>query len=246
MARMTGHNAIITGGARGIGAAIARRFVGEGATVTIGDVLHLEGEELADRLGESARFSPLDVTDSRSWAAALAAAEDAYGPVSILVNNAGILRMGSIVDQEPESFRQVFDVNLYGAWLGMHTVVPSLRRAGGGVVINLSSTAGLMGYADLGAYTASKWGLRGLTKTAALELGRDRIRVCSIHPGPIRTPMTAEMDEAMAAAQPIARFGTPEEIAAMAEYIAVDATYSTGCEFVADGGATTGSMILED
>lgn len=246
MARMTGHNAIITGGARGIGAAIAHRFVGEGATVTIGDVLHLEGEELADRLGESARFSPLDVTDAPSWAAALAAAEDAYGPVSILVNNAGILRMGSIVDQEPESFRQVFDVNLYGAWLGMHTVVPSLRRAGGGVVINLSSTAGLMGYADLGAYTASKWGLRGLTKTAALELGRDRIRVCSIHPGPIRTPMTAEMDEAMAAAQPIARFGTPEEIAAMAEYIAVDATYSTGCEFVADGGATTGSMILED
>ncbi|WP_240192738.1 SDR family NAD(P)-dependent oxidoreductase [Glycomyces sp. YM15] len=243
---MTGRNAIVTGGARGIGAAIARRFAYEGATVTIGDVQHLEGERLADQLGASARFEPLDVADARSWEAVLTAAEQAFGPVSVLVNNAGILRTGGIADQEPEAFRAVFEVNLYGAWLGMHTVVPSLRRAGGGVVINVSSTAGLMGYADLGAYTASKWGLRGLTKTAALELGRDHIRVCSIHPGPIRTPMTAEMDEAIAAAQPIARFGTPEEIAAMAEFIAVEATYSTGCEFVADGGATAGSTILND
>jgi 3alpha(or 20beta)-hydroxysteroid dehydrogenase len=243
---MNGVNAIVTGGARGIGAAIARRFAYEGATVTIADILHMDGTELAVRLGKGARFDLLDVTDADNWTTVVAGAEDAYGPVSVLVNNAGILQMGSITEETPASFRQVLDVNLFGAWLGMHTAVPSLRKAGGGVVINISSTAGLMGYAGLGAYTASKWGLRGLTKAAALELAADGIRVCSIHPGPIRTPMTADMDEDIAAEQPIPRFGTPEEIAAMAQFIAVDATYSTGCEFVADGGATTGSMILTE
>jgi 3alpha(or 20beta)-hydroxysteroid dehydrogenase len=243
---MKGLNAIVTGGARGIGAAIARRFVYEGATVTIADILHMDGTELAARLGKGARFDLLDVTDADNWTTVVAGAEDAHGPVTVLVNNAGILQMGSITEETPASFRQVLDVNLFGAWLGMHTAVPSLRKAGGGVVINISSTAGLMGYAGLGAYTASKWGLRGLTKAAALELAADGIRVCSIHPGPIRTPMTADMDEDIAAEQPIPRFGTPEEIAAMAQFIAVDATYSTGCEFVADGGATTGSMILTE
>ncbi len=128
----------------------------------------------------------------------------------------------------------------------MHAAVPSLRRAGGGVVINVSSTAGLMGYSNLGAYVASKWGLRGLTKTAALELAPDGIRVCSIHPGPIRTPMTAQFDDTMTAAQPIARFGEPEEVAKMALFVAADATYSTGCEFVVDGGATVGSLLVAD
>lgn len=243
---MKGHNAIITGGARGIGAAIARRFVSEGATVIIGDLLRAEGEELADRLGDAARFEPLDVTDAEDWGAVVTAAENAYGPVSALVNNAGILRMDAIADQSPASFRQVLDVNLFGAWLGIHTTVPSPRRAGGGVVVNVSSTAGLMGYAGIGAYTASKWGLRGLTKAAALELAADRVRVCSIHPGPIRTSMTADMDENLAAAQPIPRFGTAEEIAAMAQFIVAEATYSTGCEFIADGGAITGSMIVAE
>jgi len=244
MGRMNGQTAVVTGGARGIGAAIARLFAEEGADVTVADVLDDEGEQLAATLGERTRFHHLDVTSRDGWSALLAAAEEASGPVSVLVNNAGVLAFGTVEEQEPEDFRRVLDVNLYGAWLGMHTLVPSLRRAGGGVVVNISSTAGLMGYANIGAYVASKWGLRGLTKSAALELAADNVRVCSIHPGPISTPMTADMDQSMAADQPIARFGAPEEVARMALFLAVDATYSTGSEFVIDGGATTGSMLV--
>ncbi|MFD0274222.1 SDR family NAD(P)-dependent oxidoreductase [Kitasatospora sp. NPDC127111] len=244
MGRLNEKNAVVTGGARGIGAAIARAFAEEGASVTIADVLCPEGEALAAELGSSARFNRLDVTSAEDWAATVANAEHDHGPVAVLVNNAGVVDFGPIEEQTPESFRRVLDVNLYGAWLGLHTVVPSLRRAGGGVVINISSTAGLMGYANLGAYVASKWGLRGLTKTAALELASDGVRVCSIHPGPILTPMTAGMDESITADQPIPRYGTPEEVAVMALFIAADATFTTGSEFVIDGGATTGNMIL--
>ncbi|KNE80926.1 MULTISPECIES: glucose 1-dehydrogenase [Streptomyces] len=243
MGRLDGRTAIITGAARGIGAAMARLFTAEGASVVLGDVLREEGEALAAELGPAARFHPLDVTVADDWSAAVAVAEEAYGPVSVLVNNAGIVDFGTVGEQSPEAFRRVLDVNLYGAWLGLHTAVPSLRRAGGGVVVNVSSTAGLMGYANLGAYTASKWGLRGLTKSAALELAPDEVRVCSVHPGPIATPMTAGLDPSLVATQPLPRFGRPEEVAQMALFVVADATYSTGCEFVVDGGATTGSPL---
>ncbi|MBQ0983366.1 SDR family oxidoreductase [Streptomyces sp. F63] len=243
MGRLNGRTAIITGGARGIGAAMARLFTAEGASVVIGDILREEGEALAAELGPAARFQPLDVTAAEDWSAAVATAEEAYGPVSVLVNNAGIVDFATIGEQSPEAFRRVLDINLYGAWLGMHAALPSLRRAGGGAVVNVSSTAGLMGYANLGAYTASKWGLRGLTKSAALEMAADGVRVCSVHPGPIATPMTAGLDPAMVATQPIARFGEPEEVARMALFVVADATFSTGCEFVVDGGATTGSPL---
>ncbi|MER6100361.1 SDR family oxidoreductase [Streptomyces sp. NPDC001728] len=246
MGRLDGRTALVTGGARGIGAAIARTFAGEGASVTIADVLQEEGQALAADLGTRVRYQHLDVTSPDDWTAALADTEGSYGPVSLLVNNAGIVDFGTIEEQSPQSFRRVIDVNLYGAWLGIHTLAPALRRAHGGAVINISSTAGLMGYANLGAYVASKWGLRGLTKTAALELAADGVRVCSIHPGPISTPMTADMDDSMTAAQPIPRWGTPDEVAAMALFLATGATYSTGSEFVIDGGATTGSMILTE
>lgn len=246
MKRLDGKTAIITGAARGIGAATARAFAAEGAAVVVTDVLDVEGQELADELGSMARFQYLDVTSGPDWQATVALAEQAFGPVSVLINNAGILAYGTIEEQRSEEFRHVLEVNLFGAWLGMHTVAPLLRRAGGGVIINVSSTAGLMGYANLGAYTASKWGLRGLTKTAALELAADGVRVCSIHPGPIATPMTADMDDSVVAGQPIARFGTSEEVAQLALFIAADATYSTGSEFIVDGGATTGSMIVSD
>jgi len=244
--KLDGRVAVVTGGARGIGASIARLFVAEGATVVIADRLESEGKALAAELGESARFASLDVADEAQWQAVMDLASREFGAVGILVNNAGIVEFGTIEEQSPKEFQHVLDVNLVGPWMGMHAAVPSLRRAGGGVVINVSSTAGLMGYSNLGAYVASKWGLRGLTKTAALEFAPDGIRVCSIHPGPIRTPMTAQFDDTMTAAQPIARFGEPEEVAKMALFVAADATYSTGCEFVVDGGATVGSLLVAD
>jgi 3alpha(or 20beta)-hydroxysteroid dehydrogenase len=235
-----GRTAIVTGGARGIGEAVVRGFVAEGARVVIADVLDNDGKVLAEELGERVMFVHLDVTDQTQWTASVEAAERAFGPVSVLVNNAGIVQYGTIEEQEPESFRKVLDVNLYGAWLGMRAALPSLRRACGGCVVNVSSTAGLVGYVNLGGYVASKWALRGLTKTAALEFARDGIRVCSVHPGPIRTPMTADTSEEFAVMQPIPRFGDPEEVARMVRFIVADATYSTGTEFVVDGGAITG------
>jgi 3alpha(or 20beta)-hydroxysteroid dehydrogenase len=244
--RLDGATAIVTGGARGIGAAVARVLVPEGTRVLIADVRDAEGEALAAQLGERTAYQHLDVTDAAAWHTAVVAAEQRFGPVAVLVNNAGIVEFGAIDQQEPETFRRVLEVNLIGAWLGMRAVVPALRRAGGGCVVNVSSTAGLMGYANLGAYVASKWGLRGLTKTAALELAPDRVRVCSVHPGPIRTPMTAGSDDRVVAGQPIPRFGEPEEVARMIRFVIAEATYSTGAEFVVDGGAATGLTPVAD
>ncbi|PPK67248.1 SDR family oxidoreductase [Actinokineospora auranticolor] len=236
MSRFEGKTALVTGGARGIGAAVARRLVAEGARVVIGDVLAQAEWEVG--LPEArVRRAHLDVTSEADWFAAVTEAERVFGHLDVVVNNAGIVEFGPITEQSPESFRRVLEVNLVGPWLGMRAVAPSLRAAGGGSIVNISSTAGLIGYADLGAYVASKWALRGLTKTAAMEFARDGIRVCSVHPGPIRTPMTAGFDDSMTAEQPIARFGDPEEVAAMVAFVAAEATYSTGSEFVVDGGA---------
>jgi 3alpha(or 20beta)-hydroxysteroid dehydrogenase len=157
MEKMTGRTALVTGGARGIGAAIVRAFVAEGASVVIADVLDGAGEQLAKELGKHAAYSHLDVTRPGDWTAALEFARTGFGPVDVLVNNAGIVEFGSIAEQDPAMFKHVLDVNLFGPWLGMHAAAPTLRAAKG-VVINISSTAGLMGYANLGAYVASKWG----------------------------------------------------------------------------------------
>src|SRR5712672_3342812 len=191
MQRFNNRTVIVTGGARGMGASHARGFVAEGANVVIADVLEQEGRTLADELGDHAIFCRLDVTSDADWAATVAAAEDAFGPVSVLVNNAGIVRFGSITETEPAAWRQVIDINLTGTYLGIRAIVPSMRRAGGGAIVNISSAGGMMAYPNTAAYAASKWGVRGLTKTAALELGRDNLRVNSIHPGAIRTPILA-------------------------------------------------------
>ncbi|WP_338758127.1 SDR family oxidoreductase [Nocardia vulneris] len=241
MNNFSGRSAIVTGGARGIGAAIVRALAKENIAVVVADLLEREGTELARSLGPNVMFQRLDVTDKSMWRDVIDQTAATFGPLAILVNNAGILDFGSIEDESPAMFRHVVEVNLYGSWLGMHMAVPHLRAEGGGVIVNISSTAGLVGYAGIGGYVASKWGLRGLTKAAALELGRDDIRVCSVHPGPIHTPMTAGLDESMAAAQPLARFGEPDEVAAMVRFLITEATFSTGSEFVLDGGATAGA-----
>ncbi len=242
MGRFDGRVALISGGARGMGAEHVRALVAEGARVVFGDVLDDEGTALAAELGDAARYVHLDVTDDSQWNAAVAVAEEAFGPVGLLVNNAGIVAFGTVADMEPAAFRHVIEVNLTGVYLGMHAAIPSLRRAGDGVIVNISSTAGMMGYAGINAYVASKWGVRGLTKAAAMELAADGIRVLSIHPGPVRTPMTAGLGDGLIAGQAIPRMGEPEEITKLLLFLAADATFSTGSEWIADGGALLGPI----
>ena len=191
---LTGQVVLVTGAARGMGAEHVRELVAAGAKVVATDVLDDEGRALVAGLGDAAVYVHHDVTADADWVAAVELAESTFGPVQHLVNNAGIVTFGSLEQMDPAVFRRTIDVNLTGCWLGMHYTVPSIKRAGGGSIVNISSTAGLQGYANLGAYVSSKWGLRGLTKAAALELAPYGIRVNSIHPGPIRTPMIADLD----------------------------------------------------
>ena len=234
---------LVTGAARGMGAEHVRRLVAAGARVMATDVLDAEGEALVAELGDAVAYRHLDVTSEQEWRDAVEATEAAFGPIGVLVNNAGIVSFGPIPEMEVATWQRTIDINLTGTWLGMHTVVPSMRRAGGGSIVNISSTAGLQGYANLGAYVASKWGVRGLTKSAALELARDGIRVNSIHPGPIRTPMIEGLDaDTLVTEQPIDRVGEPSEVSDMLLFVIREATYSTGHEFVVDGGAVIGSL----
>ena len=240
---LDGAVAIVTGAARGMGAQHVRGLVAAGAKVMATDVLDEQGRALADELGDSVMYRHLDVTDPADWETVVAQTEEAWGPVKVLVNNAGIVMFGPIEALAPDDWQRTIDINLTGVFLGMHAVVPSMKQANGGAIVNISSTAGLQGYANLGAYVASKWGVRGLTKTAAIELGPSNIRVNSIHPGPIRTPMTDGLDLAMVATQPIARIGEPEEVTAMLLFILQEATYSTGHEFIIDGGTVIGQTV---
>ncbi len=235
--------AIVTGAARGMGAEHVRGLVAAGAKVLATDVLDDQGRALADELGDAVMYRHLDVADPEGWETIVAQAEEAWGPVKVLVNNAGIVMFGPIDTLSPSDWQRTIDINLTGVFLGMHAVVPSMKRANGGAIVNISSTAGLQGYANLGAYVASKWGVRGLTKTAAIELGPSNIRVNSIHPGPIRTPMTDGLSLDMVASQPIARIGECEEVTAMLMFILQEATYSTGHEFVIDGGTIIGQVV---
>lgn len=231
---------IVTGGARGIGGALVRLLRAQNAQVMIADRLDAEGEALASETG--ALYHHLDVTDDAAWAAAVAAAERAFGGLNALVNNAGILAYGSVTTTAPEDFRKVIDVNLTGSFLGIRAAAPAIARAGGGTIINTSSTAGMVGYGGIAAYVASKWGLRGLTKAAALDLAPQGIRVVSVHPGAVRTPMTEGMGDETTATQPIPRFGESDEIARLMRFLLCEATFSTGTEYVADGGTITGQV----
>ena len=246
MGRLDGKVAIVSGGARGMGASHCRTMVAEGARVVVGDVLEDEGALLAKELGDAATFVPLDVTDEAAWSTAVAHTIDTLGPPSVLVNNAGIVRVGLMPDMAKADFEAVLAVNLVGVWLGMRAVAPAMMNAAGGSIINVSSTAGLTGYPGISGYVASKWGVRGITKSAALEFGTRGVRVNSIHPGAIETPMVtaASVTDRMWAAQAIPRIGQPAEVSALVVFLASDeSSYCTGHEFVVDGGNLLGRAV---
>lgn len=242
MGKLDGKVAIVTGAAKGMGAAEAGILAQEGATVIVADIDEVKGTAVATKIGGT--FRHLDVADENNWKELIAGVVADHGKVDILVNNAGILAITPLAHSTLEEWNRVLAINLTGTFLGIRAVAEPMKDAGGGVIVNISSTAGLTAYSGMSAYVASKWGVRGLTKTAALELGHDNIRVVSVHPGGIRTPMTAGMEDgAMFAAQPIPRIGEPEEVAKMVLYLVADATFSTGTEFVVDGGVTVGQIM---
>ena len=248
MGRLSGKTAIVTGGAQGMGAATARLFVAEGAKVAIGDVK--DGSALAQELGENALFQALDVTDESAWDAIIARTNERFGPVDILVNNAGLVHFTAIEDFEPDEARRILDVNAIGPLIGAKHVVPQMTQAGRGVIINISSVDGLRGCNGLSAYTASKWALRGVTKTLAIELAPRGIRVVSVHPGGVDTPMgnarglQGEERNRTFQRVPMQRIGEPEEVARTTLFLASDdASYITGAELAVDGGWTAGIML---
>jgi 3alpha(or 20beta)-hydroxysteroid dehydrogenase len=234
---LTGSAVVLTGANGGLGRSHVAGLLGAGATVLACD-LH---DKCVSPDHERLSYVRLDVTDEAQWVAAMASAE-ALGPVRGLVNNAGLLTRGSTEHATRADWDATLAVNLTGAWLGMRAVIPAMRRAGGGCIVNVSSTAGLQGYAGVAAYVASKWGLRGLTKAAAVELGTDGIRVNSLHPGPVRTPMIDGYGDDVIADQPLRRFGEPAEVTTMLLFILSGATHTTGTEFVVDGGALSGRV----
>lgn len=236
MGRVDGKVALISGGARNIGGASARLLVEEGASVVIGDLLDEEGRALADELGESARYVHLDVTSEEDWAAAVELTTATFGKLEVLVNNAGIFNGGQLQHYRREHWQQMLDVNLTGAFLGMQAAADAMIAAGGGSIINTSSIEGLRGTPWAHGYVASKWGLTGLTKSAAMELAPHGIRVNSLHPGRISTPATDQMPPDLIPI-PLGRPGQPHEVATFVLFLASDeSSFATGSEFVVDGG----------
>lgn len=240
---LAGRVALVTGAARGIGAAIARLYHAEGARLLIADLDAEGGAALAAELGADSLFQRMDVTQEAAWQATVAAAEARWGQLDVLVNNAGILSRKTLLETEVADMEAAFRVNQLGVFLGMKAAAPALQRAGGGAIVNLSSTAGLVARPGTFAYSATKWAVRGMTKAAAAELGPLGIRVNSIHPGIIETAMTQGYGEegkrAALAGIPLKRIGTTQDVARLALHLASDASsYSTGCEFVVDGGLT--------
>lgn len=246
MVDLNGKVALITGAARGQGAAEARLFVARGAKVIITDVLDTEGKELAESLGDAARFVHHDVTDTDSWDAAVGAALSSFGKLDVLVNNAAIYIMKPLVETTSEELERILKVNLVGAFNGIKAVVPTMTEAGGGSIVNISSQAGIEGLMNHSAYGSSKWGLRGLSKISALELGPNQIRVNSVHPGPIATPMVPYLTTGPGSfpTLPLERTGLPEEVAELVAFLASDAAaYITGAEVTVDGGLAAGKFI---
>ncbi|MCP2034113.1 3alpha(or 20beta)-hydroxysteroid dehydrogenase [Planomicrobium sp. HSC-17F08] len=242
MARLEGKVAIITGAAQGMGAAHAQKFIQEGAKVVLTDLNEEKGKALAAELGENALFIKQNVTSEADWANVVAEAEAAFGPVNVLVNNAGITMAKSILQTTEEEYRRIVDINQVSVFLGMKAIIPSMQKAGGGSIVNISSMNGLVAGAI--GYTDTKFAVRGMTKAAAIECAHYGIRVNSVHPGVIATPMIMQEDtkaavEAFAQHIPLKRVAESEEVSNMVLFLASDdSSYSTGSEFVVDGGMT--------
>jgi 3alpha(or 20beta)-hydroxysteroid dehydrogenase len=215
-------------------------MIAEGAKVVIGDLLDKDGEALARELGSAATYVHLDVTKPADWDAAVAAAVKAYGKLDVLVNNAGIANFGPITEYSHADWDKIIAINLTGVFNGIKAAIPAMMNAKAGSIINISSTAGIRGYPALPGYTASKWGVRGLTKAVALDVGKYGIRVNSVHPGVIRTPMTSPIPEDTRHVA-MDRTADAMEVANLVLFLASDeSSFSTGAEFIADGGETAG------
>ena len=250
MGKLTGKTAIITGGARGMGAATAQLFVEEGAKVVITDILEEDGKATAEALGDAAIFVKHDVRLEADWEQVITAALEAFGAIHILLNNAGIVATGLIEKQGLQVWEDVISINLIGPAIGHRLVIPHMEAAGGGSIINVSSTEGLEGKNGVGAYAASKWGLRGFSKVAAYELGPRGIRVNTIHPGPVNTKIANPMDapaevlNPLFTYYPLQRLGEPEEVAKLNLFLASDdASFVTGAEISIDGGSSAGRYL---
>ena len=246
MGLLDGKVALVTGAARGLGEAVARRMIAEGATVIAADRRAEDGAKAAIEIG--AEFVELDVTDATAWSAVVAGIVEQHQRLDVLVNNAGIIRVKPIRECSPEEFRQVVDTNLAGTFLGIKSVVEQMIAQGGGAIVNMSSPGGFEGTFGMPAYTASKWGIRGLTKTAAVELGQFGIRVNAVIPGPMPTAMTRrpgwtddDYQRFYGGTVPLARMARVDEVANLTVWLASDqASYCTGGDYAADGGVTAG------
>ncbi len=243
--RLAGKVAVISGAAKGQGEAEARLFVAEGASVVITDVLEEQGRAVARALGDAARFVRHDVASKDDWGTVVSTAVDAFGRVDVLINNAAIHWLRSIEDETIEEFQRLLSINLAGTFLGIKAVIAPMRAGGGGSIVNISSAAGLVGYAWHGAYASAKWGVRGLSRVAAIELGPSGIRVNSVHPGPINTDMLgpdrAGLGDKRFSHIPLRRVGEPVEVAELVLFLASDASsYISGGEFTVDGGSLAG------
>jgi 3alpha(or 20beta)-hydroxysteroid dehydrogenase len=251
MKRLANKVAVITGGARGMGAATARLFAAEGAKVVIADLLVDDGEALATSLGADALFQRLDASDEASWHSLIAATEARFGSIDVLVNNAGVLLFRTIAETSKADFERVIDVNLLGCFLGVKLVGAGMVARGRGAIVNISSADGMKGANGLGAYCASKWGIRGLTRVAAMEYGHRGVRVNSVHPGGIDTAMGnpyAEKREDVNKRYtmvPLQRVGEPDEVARTSLFLASDeSSYLCGAEIAVDGGMLTGQYYV--